>query len=274
MKQKQLITSLGILLLVFFEVSLDAQSVEFKSGYFNHDSITAPKHIAENKLWLGFDAEPQYQNVIRNSPDFPQFSPNAEFTGGLLLYYQLAHTLGFETGLQYVFTDTRRYSSKAGPIWVNSPSWFYEWRSEDKLHSLLIPLLINLHTNGHKIRFYTAFGFAGGMNIIAKHYGNTKGFSGGTLFYDSTNVQWVKTNTGLIAAFIARAGVELNASENVMVKIGADFNIGTTFSLGSPYYNDTPVLNEVYPYPVNPYSIGLNVAVLFRTKTPKGKMRN
>jgi hypothetical protein len=269
MKRKQLIALIVSVVSIFSGLKPVAQNLEQKSLSGKYDSVaTGSINKSKNQLWLGFDAKPQYQNVIQKPLSGPHFPPNAVVAGGFYLYYQLAHTVGFETGLQYIFADIKR-NFTGGDI-----STVYLWRFEDKFHSLMMPALINLHTNGHRTRFYAALGFAGGMNLIARHYGNTKGFTGGNLVYDSTNIQWVKTNTGLVAAFIARAGVELNVSETMMVKIGADFNIGSTFSLGSPYYNDIPVLSEVYPYPVNPYSIGLNVAVLFRTKAPKEKTRN
>jgi hypothetical protein len=78
--------------------------------------------------------------------------------------------------------------------------------------------------------------------------------------------------SSLYCSFITRAGIEMNASENVMVKMGASFNVSATSytSLGTNDKLDPPFVTSL-PVPVSPYSVGLNVAVVFRIKAQREK---
>ncbi|MFI5140192.1 MAG: hypothetical protein ACHQIM_20395 [Sphingobacteriales bacterium] len=212
--------------------------------FFIYQDTVAPKTRIPNNLWMGIDAEPQFQDVVRKKKDVPNTYPDKPgFSGGFWLYWQAPKTIGFETGLQYHFYQSEVY-------YASGPILDYDLK---KYHNLEIPVLLNLHTNGDKIRFYTAVGFVGGVTLAGKEHYHVQDAG---YIRDTTTRFRADSSTTFYGSFNARAGIELNVNKNMLLKIGASFSMSAETVLGP---------GELYSgYLVLPYSIGLNVALLFR----------
>jgi hypothetical protein len=138
-----------------------------------------------------------------------------------------------------------------------------------------------MHTNGSRIRFYSAIGCTIGANIATHHSGWDKDYINSQLVYTRDTAFSTRPDSlfGIYCALVIKAGVEIDISKNIMIKTGLSFNLASTNILGSPYdYNYTggsgsAVWGQGFARAFIPYSVGLNVAILFGMKTQNGKMR-
>lgn len=150
----------------------------------------------------------------------------------------------------------------------------YGPKTDDKINGIEIPVLITLHTHGEKVCFYSTIGFAVGVNV-ADRYRVQNGQD--TADHTDLFTPGPNTETGFLSNLywvgIARAGVQLDVANGMRLKIGASFNVTSSLD-GNNGVNvsDLPFVtsNKV---PFFPYSIGLDVAFLFKVKTKDARAK-
>jgi hypothetical protein len=234
----------------------------------NSNSSSASTH--RNNLWVGFNIEPQYQNIFKSASDAQaillQYQETRQLPGsagvqlGFKLNYLPAGLVGFETGLQYHYYVSRDVLSQP----YNGVTAYRYTRNE--LHNLEIPLLINVHSQGKKVRFYSSDGFSAGLTLGANH--SISNYASGYTGWDTSFTSHADSTTSLYCTILVSGGVQLSLAPNILFNLTAAFRISTGGILGA--LNPTYVPN---PYPYFPYSVGLNAEILFHT--PGGvKKRN
>jgi hypothetical protein len=244
---------------VYNKKDVDRTVINVNTGFSRH-----------NNLWIGFNLEPQFQSVFKSPKE--EFSYNQQTGGSILypgtggvqlgakIYYLPEGIAGFETGLQYHFYQSKETLSRP----FNSVTEYGTW--QNKYHNIEIPVLINVHSYGKKVRFYTSDGISAGITLGARHSG-TFAATG----YTFNNISFTTSPDSVTAFYctiLASAGAQVSINASTMLNITAAFRLspGNVLGATNPYY--TPGV-----YAFIPYSLGLNVEILFHTPD-KGKNRN
>jgi hypothetical protein len=212
-----------------------------------------------NNLWFGFNVEPQYQNIFYSKKQanaiWTQYTENLSLPGsggvqtGFTLHYLPWGLVGVETGLQYHYYASRAVVSAP---YNNVTAYNY---TLNQLHNLEIPLLINVHSPGKKIRFYSADGFSAGLTLGGYH--SISNFAQGYIGRDTAFTTHADSTTFIYATVLVSGGVQISVAHNILLNLTAAFRLSTGGTMGA--------LNSFYVpshYPFFPYSLGLNVEVL------------
>ena len=238
---------------------LDYTTEEIKKVVVAKDAEV--KNNSASKIWFGLDVEPQMQDVIQSKkhrlavssygayPSKVTYPLQAGVTIGASLYYEASQTLGFETGLFYHLYQTHKITVFGADYDANS-----------RFSALEIPMYLNLHTNIGKVRFYSSFGFAGGV-ILSAHFRDIYSNQPSGVFFDTTYRYHADSSTALYCTLNIKTGVEVEVSTKMLLRVGASFTVSGT---GDPLGNSGLTFGYPYYYINVPYSLGLNVALLFR----------
>lgn len=221
-------------------------------------------HTRINNLWVGFNFEPQFQNIFKSPKEsqalLTQYDETRQLPGsaglqlGVKLYYLPWGIAGFETGLQYHYYVSRDVLSQP---YYGVTAYSY---TRNELSNLEIPLLVNLHGQGKKVRFYSSDGFSAGVTLGAKH--SISNYASGYTGWDTSFTTHADSTTVIYATILLSAGVQISIAHNVLFNVTAAFRLSSGGVLGA--------LNPAYApssYPYFPYSIGLNVEILLHTPT-------
>jgi hypothetical protein len=220
---------------------------------------TTSKH---NNFWLGANIEPQIQGIFKSpkeiqnySRQYPDGSLKRPASGGVQTGFKLSFLppgiAGFETGLQYHYYQAHQ----------TEQAYIYNYGTEtlnivNKYHNLEIPVYVCLHTQGQKVRFYSADGLSVGVTLAANHSENETGLYA----KDTSFTTHLDSTSGFYCTVMLSAGVQISIAQNMLINISTTFRISSSAVLGA-----TNAFYSPNPYPFVPYSIGLNIEILFKS---------
>ena len=230
-----------------------------KRGSLNKNE-TQNKH---RNLWIGLNVEPQFQNVFKSPKQFQDFasqnpgsylklSPGGGAQAGIKLYYLPTGAAGFETGLQYHFYESGQleFYPLGGTTAVYSVL--------NKFHNLEVPLLVDIHSHGRKVRFYSSDGITAGITLGAAHFLSAS--APGYTSFDSSFRTHADSSTSFYCTILTSAGMQVSITPDILFNLTLAFRISSSGVLGAvnPFYSPGQ-------YAFVPYSLGLNAEVLLQT---------
>jgi hypothetical protein len=222
-----------------------------------------------NNLWLGINFEPQFQNIFKNQKEVQHLmlkyneSMLLPGNGGVQLGFNLCYLpmgrAGFETGLQYhLYQNKEIFSFPLNGVTGTTTE-------ANSFQCLEVPVLINVHTNGKKIRFYSSNGISAGLILSASH--SLQSSAAGYATHDTSFTTHADSTASIYCTILTSAGIQLSLTPNILLNLTAAFRLSAGGILGAtnPFY----VPNS---YAFFPFSFGINAEVLFHppSKTNKG----